>query len=76
MKLHQKKIDQLQDWLQRRKYTKTHQVIKWGDENLYPTAERAARRLAERGVIERMDPDAQLKKFGKINQGVWVNCEI
>ena len=52
---------------------RTSDVVQWGLDNFYVSAERAAQLLAERGYLRRMTDEEVRSYFHRdINQGVWV----
>jgi hypothetical protein len=52
------KKEQLLEFIKKKHYAKSHEVMRWGLENFYISADRVARTLAEEGRIRRV-PDEE-----------------
>jgi len=69
------KKDQLLDFIQARHYAPTHEVIRWGLDNLHIRADRDCRDLAQEGKIRRMTEEEKLtSRWARSKEDVWVYC--
>jgi hypothetical protein len=66
------KKQQLADFIKSRGQVKTSDVIRWGSQNYSNRADRDARDLAEKGIIERMPEDKVDFYYPGIKEEVWI----
>ncbi len=72
----QSKKEQLLEWLYKKKWAKTSEVIQWGLDNYHTRAERDARDLATEGKISRMNEEDKNFHFNFTKEDVWVAEKI
>ena len=64
--------DKLYEFIKRKQYVRTSEIIRFGVDNFSNRADRNARQLAKEGKIRRMNPDKQKHLFGELKEKVWV----
>lgn len=68
---HLSKKDQLYNWMKKKVYVRTSEVLWWGTQNFCNTSDRLARKLNKEKRIRRMDEKEKIFRFGKIGEDVW-----
>ena len=66
------KKDQLFSWLSKQRYIRTSDIIKWGIENYYTSADRVARQIATTGTMRRLTKQEKTEGCFDTAQGVYV----
>ena len=62
----------LVDFMKAKQYIRTSEVIRWGYEHYSNTAERTARKLAQKGLIRRLNDLEKFQRFGyNLKEDVW-----
>jgi len=70
--LFKSKKELLYDWIKKKHYVKTSDIIyDWGRRNFTTRADRYARDLASEGRIKRMNSSKKIRLFGLIKEEVW-----
>jgi len=59
------------DFIIKKHWAKTHEVIEFGLKNYMTGADRYARQLAGEGKIKRMPDSEKVFRFGNIKEDVW-----
>ena len=67
------KRERLKKYLLSRLYTKTSDVIAWGQDNFFNRAEREARDLAEEGLIRRLTDQEKIFYGFRTKEDIWTN---
>lgn len=68
------KKEALREWILKREYTRTSEVIAYGQKHFYNRALRTVQQIAEAGELRRLtDREREIGGFGATNEGVWTN---
>ena len=63
--------DRLIEWLKKRRYVRTSEILKWGCENFSNRSGRNKQELCQEGFLRRLSEEEKYRLFGRSKESVY-----